>query len=406
MTATPPTLCSFVLGALFGVAASAQVEGELRTIDGRVWTGSLAVAEDGTATLVGAAGTTTIDIAELQSFQRAGSTLRNVQTEDRVWLRSGLELPASKLSGRPAEAGKPARLVVRLPSGIDVELPIATLRAIRHGGLMRPQPRLFAADLAEPPANDDLIYVVKDGTAQRSSVAVLGFTEQHVDFLLRGDEYEFELDGLAAVVFGANTGFAPDRQPRPRTVFVLTTGERLEGKLVSLGERAVCRLDEGTTVQIPLRSLHRLEVSSDRLVWLSELQPDVEQTPAFDRVWPWQVDRSVAGPGFELGGRHFDRGIGMVPRTRLTYALDGRFDVFEAVIGIDDRGGPQAHAVFRVYADGRQVYQSEPKTLGMEPEPLRINLGKCRQLAIEVDFGKNYDLGDFCAFADARVVQR
>src|SRR5690606_20430393 len=117
--------------------------------------------------------------------------------------------------------------------------------------------------------------------------------------------YEFELSGVAAVVFGSNTGFAADRQARPRTVVALTTGERLEGKLLSIGESLRCRLDEGFVLDVPLPNLHRLEVSSDKLVWLSELQPAVVQTPAFDRVWPWHVDRSIAGPGFDLRGRHY-----------------------------------------------------------------------------------------------------
>jgi hypothetical protein len=96
----------------------------------------------------------------------------------------------------------------------------------------------------------------------------------------------------------------------------------------------------------------------------------------------------------------------MGPRTRLTSDLGGRFDVFEATVGIDDRGGPAAHAIFRVLVDGEVAWESAPKTLGEPPEQVRVELQKCRQLAIEADFGKNYDLGDFCAFADARVVQR
>ena len=40
------------------------------------------------------------------------------------------------------------------------------------------------------------------------------------------------------------------------------------------------------------------------------------------------------------------------------------------------------------------------------PQDLRVALNDATTLTIEVDFGKNYDLGDFCAFADARVVQQ
>ena len=397
---------SFVAAALLSVSAVAQTDGVVRTIDGRQLEGTLSVGEDGVVELRQEGGVVRLDLAELVSFERKGAATRDVKTEHRVWLRSGAELPAKKLSGRAAADGKPSVLVATLPCGAALELPLGAVRAVRHGGLMRPQPTLFEQDRAEPPANEDVIYVVGDGKSQRSLVTMTAIRDDGIDFLLRGDEYEFGLDGFAGAVFGANTGFAPDRQPRPRTVVSLTTGERVEGRLLGLGERVRCRLDEGCVLDVPVERLHRLDVSSDRLVWLSDLAPKVEQTPAFDRTWPWYNNRSVAGPGFELAGKRYERGLGLVPRTRLTYDLGGRFDVFEAMIGIDDRGGPAAHAVFRVHADGEQVFESAPMVRGQAPFTLRVALNKAKTLTVEVDFGKNYDLGDFCAFADARVVQK
>ena len=234
---------------------------------------------------------------------------------------------------------------------------------------------------------------------------ITSLSSDSINFELRGEK-TFGLDGVAAVVFGANTGFAPDRQPRPRTIVALTTGERIEGKLMRVAESVCLRLDEGVEVEVPANKLLGLEVVSDKLLWMSELTPEVAQTPAFDRVWPWYVDRSQAGPGFKLAKRHYDRGLGMVPYTRLTYALAGRFDLFEATIGIDDRGGPEAHAIFRVFVDGKKAFTSEAMTRGQTPQVIRIVLNRAQSMALEVDFGKNFDLGDYCVFADARVTQQ
>jgi len=380
----------------------AAFDGFVRTIDGRTLEGRLEVAADGTAKV----GAAPVLFADVSSFERTGAIANPVPGLHRVWLRSGQQLPASRLIGRPAAAGKPSLLAVTLPSGLTIELPFSTVRAVRHGGSERPEPALFQADLANAPANDDLIYVQKDGKAQRSAVTVTGFTADTIDFKLRGDDYDFPLVGLAAIVFGKNTGFAPDRQPRPRTTVDLVSGESIEGRVLEVAATVRLRLDEGAVLDVAPEQLLRLRVASDRLAWLSDLVPKVEQTPAFDRVWPWSSDRTVAGPGLVLGKKTFARGVAMVPRTRLTYDLGGAFDVFEATIGIDDRGGPDAHAIFRVLVDGAVAFESQPKTLGTPPEPIRVELQKCRQLAVEVDFGKNYDLGDLCVFADARVVQR
>ena len=81
-------------------------------------------------------------------------------------------------------------------------------------------------------------------------------------------------------------------------------------------------------------------------------------------------------------------------------------DVFEASIGIDDRGGPESHAVFRVFVDDKLAFESTGKIRGEPAEALRIALQKAKSLAIEVDFGRNFDLGDYCVFADARVLQQ
>ena len=96
----------------------------------------------------------------------------------------------------------------------------------------------------------------------------------------------------------------------------------------------------------------------------------------------------------------------MLFRSRLTFDLGGKYDVFEATIGIDERGGPQAHAIFRVLVDGKVAFDSGPVQRDSQAQVVRVELAKCQSLAIEADFGKNFDLGDLCAFADARLVQK
>jgi hypothetical protein len=388
------------------IVAQGGLRGTLQTIDGARLEGALTVDAAGTATLVQDGATTTLALADVAAFTPRDAAPIERPAPHRIWLRSGHELPAKSLRGRAAADGRPAMLRAELPSGVTVELPIGFLRALRHGGSERPEPSLFAADLADPADNGDVLFVQKDGTQHRSQVTITGLQDDKVEFELRGTAYDFPLASVTGIVFGRNTGFAPDRQPRPRTMVALTTGERLEGRLLGLDSALRLRLDEGAELDVPLAAVQQLRVASDRLVWLSELVPKAEQTPAFDRVWPWTSDRSPAGPGFVIAGTNYDRGIGMVPRTRLTYDLGGHYDVFEAAIGIDDRGGPAAHAVFRVLVDGKVAFESAPKVRGEAATPVQVELGRCQQLAIEVDFGKNYDLGDFCAWAEARVVQR
>jgi len=52
------------------------------------------------------------------------------------------------------------------------------------------------------------------------------------------------------------------------------------------------------------------------------------------------------------------------------------------------------------------VWDGGARVRGQKPEALRLELKKAQSLALEADFGRNYDLGDFCVFADARLVQQ
>ncbi|MCR9244406.1 MAG: NPCBM/NEW2 domain-containing protein [bacterium] len=406
--------CAAAAAGLIGAAAlpaqdpAATPAGTLSTIDGRTLTGRLSVDGNGQATLHRAdAEAVTLAIDEIASFVPADRARATSRTRHRVWLRSGQELAGKAIRGIPAGDGKPARLAVTLALDVTLELPISTVRAIRHGGQGRETaPSSFAGDLAAAPDNNDLLYVQRNGKQRRFPVTVTGMQAAKVEFDLRGKSRDFAFEDMLGIVFGNNTGFAADEQRPPRAVIDFDTGDHLEGRLLTLGEQLRLRLDEGCEVEVASERISRLAVESDRLRWLSALKPQVQQTAAFDRVWPWTVDRSVAGPGFQLGGKTFGRGIGMVPKTRLTYDLGGEYDVFEAMIGIDDRGGPQAHAIFRVFVDGKQVFESNARTRGLPPEHVRIELNRCQSLAIEADFGKNYDLGDYCVFADARVLRR
>lgn len=401
---------ALVLGALLPcvlLPAQDGLDAVVRRIDGSEIQGSVAIA-DGTVSVTPAdAAPASFPLADVLAVEpRAPAAAPTAKAPITVWLRSGSSFPAVAATGTPATEQSPATVTFTLLSGGELTVQLRYIAAMRTRDV---EPRTFAADRKDPDKNLDYLYVVKDKAPQRFSVAIGSIHDGAVHFDLRGKAFDFPLlgeDSTAAIVFGKNTGFAPDRQAKPRAAIATTAGERLEGKLLRLGSDLRLLLDEGTEVAVPSRFVQRIDVLSDKLTFLGAMQPKVEQTPAFDRLPEWTVDGSPVGPGILLGGVQHARGIVMMPRTRLVYDLGGRYDVFEATVGIDDRGGPQAHAILRVFVDGKLAFESEAMTRGKQPQKLQIELGKAAALAIEADFGLNYDLGDLCAFADARVVQR
>ena len=391
------------MALVLSISASAQAtEGIVQTIDGRTLRGALSF--DGTKWQVGAdalafgdAMTVRVDEGALEAAKPASYC---------VWLRSGAIVPCTRIDGVAAE-GKPPQLRIDGASGLAIEVPLAAVAALRSRAN---DPQTFVADRASPEDNLDYLYVVKEGAPQRFSVLVDKVAEGTLQFDLRGSAYEFAMhgeDSVAAVVFGKNTGFAPDRAKDMRVQVSLTGGELLLGSMLAIGDGSLrMRLDEGSEATAPMTKVRSIDVVSDKLQWLSAIEPSkAEQTAAFDRVRPWTKDRSPEGAGIRLRGKVYARGIVLAPRTKLTFDLGARYDVFECVAGLEERSGPLAHAIFRVYADGKLLWEATQDGAAATPHELKLPITGCKELAIEADFGERFDLGDHCAFADARVLK-
>lgn len=382
------------------IARAQSPEVVVQTIDGRSLKG--AVSFDGVRLTVGA---NTITLGDAMSLRVDESALEKTKPVSFcVWLRSGSVIPCSRIDGAAAD-GKQSVVRVDGASGIAFEFPLSTVAALKSRAN---DPQTFVVDRAAPDENLDYLYVVKGGEPQRFSVLVEAIGSGVARFDLRGSQYEFALhseDSVAAIVFGKNTGFAPDHAVGPRAQVALVGGELVGGSLLSIDSSGLrMRLDEGTEFSARLALVRSVDVASDRLAWLSSMSPKVEQTAAFDRLPIWTEGRSPAGPGIRLGGASFARGFVLVPRTKLTFDIGGRYDTLECVAGLEDRCGPVAHATMRVLADGKTIWESTVARERATPMPLRLPIVGCKQLTLEADFGDNFDLGDFCAFADARVV--
>ena len=71
-----------------------------------------------------------------------------------------------------------------------------------------------------------------------------------------------------------------------------------------------------------------------------------------------KVDESVTGKTLRIAGRSFARGVGTHAGSALHVALDGRVVRFRATVGVDDATEGKGTVKFRIYADGRKVFDS------------------------------------------------
>jgi hypothetical protein len=129
----------------------------------------------------------------------------------------------------------------------------------------------------------------------------------------------------------------------------------------------------------------------DETVYLSDLDPASVQGEL-------RKDRSVTGKPITVNGQVFEKGLGVKAHSELVYKLDGSWDRFSGDVGVDSEVGNKGSVMFRVYADGKLVFESPRQSGASVKQLLDLNIDGVRELKLilldEGDGNKN-DHGDW-----------
>jgi hypothetical protein len=160
--------------------------------------------------------------------------------------------------------------------------------------------------------------------------------------------------------------------------------------------------------EIPEGWIRRIRFSSDRVVFLSDIQPVmVDEAPLLGTrtTFPWRRDLAASGSPLRLGGRSYRKGIGVHSRSVLEFDLGARFRSLAGTLGLDESAGAEAGVSFRVFADGKELY-SKGFRAGDPAGNLSLPVDGVNRLRLEVDYGDDgVDFGDHADWADLRVTR-
>jgi len=146
----------------------------------------------------------------------------------------------------------------------------------------------------------------------------------------------------------------------------------------------------------------RLEFVGDHIDHLSAMQPVAfDAVSLFGKAPRWRADGMVFGGPLKLGGRVYQRGIGVQAQARLEYAVGRRWGQLLLVCGIDDAASREGEATFRVIGDGKVLREVKHRR-GEEPIVLRLDISGVDRLVLEALPGASYT-SDLCDWAEARV---
>lgn len=356
--------------------------------------------------------------AQLARALRAGPAL---------FFRAGESLPArvASLAGsvaavelQPAAAAPGARVAIRVPLEGLAGFRLREAHAeddVFEADLAAARKRAPERAAAGEPARADTVYVRRGSGLLRVEGVLRALDDEHLTLEFEGSERRLRRQLVLGVLLAPVAArAAPGGIP---AVFELRDGGRFPAELAGIehgGEAqellVLARLPgagAGEAARIPSGLVSRIRLASERVVFLSSLDPvKVEETPALGSAvrFPWRKDLSAAGGPLKLGGRIYRKGIGMHSRSSLEFDLRGRFQTFASTVGLEDHAGPRASVSLRVLADGRELFRKDAAS-GSAAEAVTLSIAGVGRLRLEVDYGADgLDLGDYAAWADARVV--
>ena len=298
-------------------------------------------------------------------------------------------------------AVKNEKVHVTWAGGPELKLPLEAVRSVQYNATPNP---LFAKASASPSADNDQLIVEIRGKFRTVPALIESMDDAQVTFTSDKQKVSVPRQRLYGIVFAwVKKPLKRDGLCRVR----LTDGSVLPGKVLELPKvpgKLKFQLLEGGELSLDWDAVAQIAVSSDRLHWVSDLKPaETNEQTIVALPQKWKADRSVSGTPLKLAGRTFDKGIGVHARSQLTFAVDGKYEKFAVVIGLDDAARRKGDCVFVVSGDGRELFRQRVKGRD-EPAQVRLGVRNVRRLVLLVEPGENLDIADHADWADACLI--
>jgi hypothetical protein len=318
----------------------------------------------------------------------------------RVQLRDGTVLIAKSFVGKGNQAE------IKLFADVTLTVPWPALHHVLFQANNPDQATEFDALVAQRPKQDVLRLLSRDGQSVNTFKGILGELDAQGKLLKFEPEGGKETNIAAERIRGLY--FARPALTTPAAVCkVIDNASNVYPAVeVQLENNAVrLKTPAGVEAKLPVETVLRFDYSLGKVAFLSDLEPVRKETGSMLLEHRgYRKDQNLEGRPISLGGKTFAKGLSMPSRTVLDYEVTG-YNLFRALIGIDDSMTGPAHAVVRIEGDGRELFSTPITRRDVKPKEVELRISGVKRLRLIVDYGEDYDLGDHVDFANARIVK-
>lgn len=124
-----------------------------------------------------------------------------------------------------------------------------------------------------------------------------------------------------------------------------------------------------------------------------------------DYLFKARRDAAQGGGPISIRGKTFAKGLGVHAISKLTFDVNRGYKRFLAEVGLDDSAGDLASVEFKVYADGKLVWESGVLRRSSGAKTIDIEILNANQIVLEVTAADNADIQDRANWANAKVVR-
>lgn len=312
-----------------------------------------------------------------------------------------------RLSGGDVLFGRPVGTVddvVQIESRLLGRVEVSLERVDRWLNLKdRDEPRRFAAQRGseETPAQEDLLRL-SNGDEMRGTV--MAIDERGVTLDAEGGAVQVPHQRLAWADLVAE---APPARTGLQARVRLVDGSQLTTSAISYSNGSLALEPfTGDRVTSRLERVARIDITGGKWVWISELPTmSGQHTPMLSLDWPFVEDANVLGRRMRIGGREFERGLGVRSESSLMFELAGQYREFVSFLGVDDVGGSLSDVTAEIRVDGRTAYRKEGLHRGQLVGPVRIDVRGAGRIELAALFGENGSIQDCFDWAGAGLVR-
>jgi len=274
-------------------------------------------------------------------------------------------------------------------------------------------------------ASDILVLLKRDGKSLDHVEGVLGdVSAKKIEFDLEGDPVRIDRHKVAGVIYYRG-GHHDDSDPH--CVIEGRSGLRVNVSQARLTNGIVeMRTVGGNDLRWPLEDIRVADFSAGKLLYLSDVDalsqrwtPLIGLPPAATLAAEFGEPRrnqSAHGrslmlfmgdslPGITPGhARTFNKGLALRSRTELVYRLPAGFSRFTAIAGIDPATSASGNVRLEIGGDDEPLLNVQIS--GNEPaRAIDLDITDVKRLRIVVDYGSNFDTGDWLNLCEAKVIK-